>query len=81
MGLFDDIIKDLDNAELMVSDGSSKLRSEKSDAKLDYVVLSDGKGGYIVDPNRCAEVGLDPEEAANKYIELKFKDIAGEIGK
>ena len=81
MGLFDDIIKDIANAEAMVSDGRAKLRSEKTDAKLDYVVLSDGKGGYIIDPERCAEVGIDPEEAANQYIELKFKDIAGEIGK
>lgn len=81
MGLFDDIIKDIDDAEAMASDGKAKLRSEKTDAKLDYVVLPDGKGNYIIDPERCEEVGLDPEEAAKQYVELKFKDIAGEIGK
>jgi len=78
---FDKLIKDISDAANKVSDGNPQLRDSKGDAGLDYVVLPDGNGGYIIDPERCAELDMDPEDAASRYIELKFKDISNEIGK
>ena len=80
-GLFDDIIKDIDNAVAKVDSGKSELRDGQDAAKIDYAVVSTGGGGYFVDPERCKEVGIDPEEAAEKYADLKFQDVANEIGK
>lgn len=77
--IFSDLINNITKAEDAIYDGSARLRDDKEAAILDYVVLSDGEGKYKIDHDRCKEVGIDPEEAANKYAELKLKDITNEI--
>jgi len=80
-GLFDDILEGIDNAVAKVDDGRAELRDGKDAAVVDYVVVSTGGGGYFIDSERCKEVGIDPEEAAEKYAELKAQDVANQIGR
>lgn len=84
-GLFDEIIKSIvdgeANAEAKSRDNNMPLRDDRDKAKLDYVILPLGNGMFEISSERCKEVGIDPEEAIEKYANLKAQDVADEIGK
>lgn len=73
---FNNVIRSISKAET-ISDGiqSPGPRSDKNSAILDYVVLSNGKGQYEVSSERCKEVGISMEEAAELFIQMKTNDI------